>query len=105
MYAIIEIGGKQFKVQPNTRLYVPRQNADVDSTLTFDRVLLVGGSEADIQVGTPALSGASVTARVLGHVKSDKVIVFKKKRRKRYRVTRGHRQGYTQVEIGDISMN
>lgn len=103
MYAIIEIGGKQFKVQPNTRLYVPQQKADVNSTITFDKVLLVGGD--DIKVGTPSVGGASVTAKVLGHVRSDKVLVFKKKRRKRYRVTKGHRQGYTQIEIGDVTLN
>lgn len=103
MYAIIEIGGKQFKVQPNAKIYVPLQQADVDSTLTFDKVLLVGGDE--VKVGAPTVSGASVTAKVLAHVKSDKVLVFKKKRRKRYRVTKGHRQNFTQIEISDVTLN
>ncbi len=103
MYAIVEIGGKQFKVEPQAKLYVPRQQAEVDDTLTFDKVLLVGGD--DITVGAPTIDGASVAATVLAHVKSDKITVFKKKRRKRYRVTRGHRQDYTQIQIGDISMN
>ncbi len=103
MYAIVEIGGKQFKVQPQAKLYVPLQQAEVDDTVTFDRVLLVGGD--DIQVGTPTLSGALVSAKVLAHVKSDKITVFKKKRRKRYRVLKGHRQQFTQIQISDVTLN
>ena len=103
MYAIVEIGGKQFRFQSGDKLYVPLQKGDVGADLTFDRVLLVGGDET--KVGAPTVSGASVAATVLAHVKSDKVIVFKKKRRKRYKVLRGHRQDYTQVQIGDITLN
>ncbi len=104
MYAIVEIGGKQFKAAPGTRLYVPRQTGEVGDTLTLDRVLLLSG-DAGVTVGAPTISGASVAAEVLGHVKGDKVIVFKKKRRKGYRVKNGHRQPFTQIKIGDITTN
>ena len=107
MYAIVEIAGKQYKAEPNRKLYVPRQSAEVGDTLTFDRVLLVSGATSgdEIRVGQPALDGASVSATVLAHVKADKVIVFKKKRRKGYRVKNGHRQPYTQISIDGISLN
>ncbi|MEM6286907.1 MAG: 50S ribosomal protein L21, partial [Bacteroidota bacterium] len=91
MYAIVEIGGKQFKVAKDDRLYVPRLQAEVGDAVTFDRVLLVSGDDG-VSVGTPTVEGASVTATVLDHVKGDKIIVFKKKRRKGYRVKNGHRQ-------------
>jgi large subunit ribosomal protein L21 len=103
MYAIVDISGKQFKVQADTKLYVPRQQAEVGDTLTFDRVLLVSGDE--VQVGTPTVSGASVSATVLDHVKGDKIVVFKKKRRKGYRVKNGHRQPYTQLSIDVLNLN
>jgi large subunit ribosomal protein L21 len=104
MYAIVEIKGKQFKVQEQDTLYVPKlKDADVDDTVTFDRILLVGGD--DIQVGAPTVNGALMQAKVLGHVKADKVLVFKKKRRKRYKVTRGHRQQYTQLQVESLSLN
>ena len=104
MYAIVEISGKQFKVQQDDTLYVPRQQGDVGDSLTFDRVLLTSG-DAGVSVGAPTVSGASVSAEILGHVKGDKVIVFKKKRRKGYRVKNGHRQPYTQIKIGSLSAN
>ena len=103
MYAIVDISGKQFKVQQDAKLYVPRQQAEVGDTLTFDRVLLVSGDE--VQVGTPTVSGASVSATVLDHVKGDKIVVFKKKRRKGYRVKNGHRQPYTQISIDALNHN
>jgi large subunit ribosomal protein L21 len=103
MYAIVDISDKQFKVQTDTKLYVPRQQAEVGDTLTFDRVLLVSGD--DVQVGTPTVPGATVTATVLDHVKGDKIIVFKKKRRKGYRVKNGHRQPYTQISIDALNLN
>ena len=103
MYAIVEISGKQYKVQENDRLYVPRQQAAPEETLTFDRVLLVSNDD-DVHVGTPTVEGASVTATVLGHVKADKVLVFKKKRRKRFKVKNGHRQPYTQIEVNTLSV-
>ena len=103
MYAIVEIKGKQYKVREQETLYVPFLNdAKADDTLTFDRVLLLANDE-DIHVGTPTVDGAQITAKVLGHVKGDKVIVFKKKRRKRYKVKRGHRQRYTQIQVEALS--
>ena len=104
MYAIVEIGGKQFKVQKDVKVYVPRMQAEVGDSVTLDSVLLVSGDDG-VSVGAPTVSGASVTAEVLGHVLADKVIVFKKKRRKGYRVKNGHRQPYTQISITDLSVN
>lgn len=101
MFAIVEIGGKQFKVRENDRIYIPRQEAEPEASLTFDRVLLVS-NEKSVQVGTPLVDGASVGATVLAQVKADKVLVFKKKRRKRFRVKRGHRQPYTQIRIDSV---
>ncbi len=103
MYAIVEIKGKQFKVREQDKLYVPHlDDAQADESVTFDRVLLVGG-QGEVHVGAPTVEGAQVQARVLGHVKADKVLVYKKKRRKRYRVTRGHRQQYTQIQVEALS--
>jgi large subunit ribosomal protein L21 len=102
MYAIVEISGKQYKVQADTRLYVPRLKAEPSTTLTFDQVLLVS-NDGDVQVGAPLVKGASVVATVLAHLKGDKILVFKKKRRKRFRVKRGHRQPYTQIKIDAVN--
>ena len=103
MYAIVEIKGKQYKVREHETLYVPFvKTAQTDDTLTFDRVLLFANGD-DISVGAPTVNGAQITAKVLGHVKADKVLVFKKRRRKRYRVKRGHRQQYTQIQIEALS--
>ena len=101
MHAVIEIAGKQFKVAPNDKIFVPTLNEKVGATVSFGRVLLLE-SEQGMSVGNPMVAGASVEATVLDHPKADKVIVFKKKKRKGYRVKRGHRQGYTQVEITKI---
>jgi len=98
MFAIVEIGGKQYKVRKDDRVFVPRQSAEPESKVTFDRVLLVS-NDSSVRVGTPVVDGASVEATVLAHVKADKVLVFRKKRRKRFRVKRGHRQPYTQIRI------
>ncbi len=106
MYAVVDVKDKQFKVQEGDTLYVPyHSDADADQELTLDRVLLVSDGEGDVTLGTPTVEDASVTARVQEHVKGDKVIVFKKKRRKRYRVKRGHRQQYTQIEIESLNVN
>jgi len=100
MYAIVDVKDKQFKVRESDTLYVPyHADAEVDDTLTLDRVLLLSDGEGDVTLGTPTVEGASVVARVVDQVQGDKVLVFKKKRRKRYRVKRGHRQQYTQIEI------
>jgi large subunit ribosomal protein L21 len=102
MYAIVEIAGRQFKVAKNDKIDVPSLSMKAGNKVKFDKVLLVG-SDSGIRVGNPVLAGASVQGTVLGDRKTDKVIVFKKKKRKGYRVTRGHRQGYTQVEITAIA--
>jgi len=106
MYAIVDIKDKQFKVREDDTLYVPyHSDAEADQELTLDRVLLVSDEEGDVTLGTPTVEGASVEVRVLDHVKGDKVIVFKKKRRKRYRKKRGHRQQYTQIQIEALNVN
>lgn len=104
MYAIVEIAGKQYKVRENDRLYVPRLKDDANSKVSFDRVLLVS-NDADVSVGTPTVAGAAVEATVLAHVKADKVLVFKKKRRKRYKVKNGHRQPYTQILVDKLDLD
>ena len=83
MYAIVEIAGQQFKVEKDRKVYVHRLTAEEGAQVEFDKVLLVD-NEGDIKIGTPVVEGAKVTAKVLSHVKADKVIVFKKKRRKGY---------------------
>lgn len=103
MYAIVEIAGKQYKVRQDDTIYVPRLKADVDSTVDIDRVLLVANGDST-SIGTPVVDGAAVRATVVGHVKADKVLVFRKKRRKRFKVMRGHRQQYTQIKINELSV-
>ena len=106
MYAIVDVKDKQFKVREDDTLYVPyHSSAEVDDELTLDRVLLVSDGDGDVTLGTPSVDDASVQARVVDQVKGDKVIVFKKKRRKRYRVKRGHRQQYTQIQIESLDVN
>jgi large subunit ribosomal protein L21 len=106
MYAIVDVKDKQFKVREDDTLYVPyHSDAEADQGLTLDRVLLVSDADGDVTLGTPTVEDASVSARVVEHVKGDKVIVFKKKRRKRYRVKRGHRQQYTQIQIESLNLN
>jgi large subunit ribosomal protein L21 len=101
MYAIVEIAGKQFKVAENQKLYTPLLSLKTGSAVSFDKVLLMEAG-TEITVGAPTVAGAKVTGKVLGHVKADKIIVFKKKRRKGYKKTQGHRQDYTQVLIESI---
>jgi len=100
-YAVVEIAGKQYSVEASSKLYVPKLDAEVGKKIKIENVLLLGGKDG-IQVGSPTVKGAAVEATVLGHVKGDKVIVFKKKRRKGYKVRRGHRQQYTEIEITKI---
>jgi large subunit ribosomal protein L21 len=102
MYAVVEIAGQQYRVNPSEQLYVPKLDSAVDSVVTFDKVLLVSDDKT-VKVGNPVVSGSTVAAKVLAHVKDDKVVVFKKKKRKGYRVKRGHRQQYTQIEITSIN--
>jgi len=101
MYAIVEIAGQQFKVEKDQQIFVHRLDNKEGAKVEFDNVLLID-NKAKVNVGAPAISGAKVTAKVLGHMKGDKVIVFKKKRRKGYRVKNGHRQSFTQIEIQSI---
>lgn len=101
MFAIVDIAGQQLKVSPAERVFIPKLSGKVGETLTFDRVLLLS-SDKDVKIGNPVLKNVTVKAKVIGHGKDKKVIVFKKKRRKGYRLLRGHRQQYTEVEITDI---
>jgi large subunit ribosomal protein L21 len=101
MYAIVEIAGKQFKVTQDQHLYTPQLNVEAGSAITFDQVLLLEDGEG-LVVGTPTVAGVKVTGKVLDHVRGDKIIVFKKKRRKGYKKTQGHRQNYTKVLIEHI---
>jgi large subunit ribosomal protein L21 len=101
MYAIVEIAGKQFKVSKDQYIYAPRIEGDAGTSISFDKVLLVDNGSS-IDIGAPLLSGVSVSGKILEHVKGDKVIVFKKKRRKGYAVKNGHRQLFTKVQIETI---
>ena len=101
MYAIVEIAGQQFKVQKDQKVFVHRLEAEAGSKVEFDQVLLVDDN-GKINVGAPAIEGATVTAEVLNHLKGDKVIVFKKKRRKGYKKKNGHRQRYSVLTIGKL---
>jgi len=104
MYAVVKIGGHQYRVSEGDVLFVDKQSDETDQTLTFDRVLLTN-DDGEVTIGKPVVEGASVEATLLDNVKSDKVIVFKKKRRKGYRVKRGHRQPMSQIEINKISVS
>ncbi len=103
MYAIVEIAGQQFKVAKDQKVYVHRLQNEEGSKVSFDNVLLVSDGK-DVKVGAPAREGAKVTAKVLGHLKGDKVIVFKKKRRKGYKKKNGHRQYLTEIQIDGIAV-
>ncbi len=100
MYAVVEIGGHQYKVKKDQVLFVDKQNV-ADAKLSIDRVFLVA-NDKDIKVGTPVVEGAKVEATVLDTVKADKLIVFKKKRRKGYQKKTGHRQKLSQIRIDNI---
>jgi large subunit ribosomal protein L21 len=101
MYAIVEIAGQQFKIEKDKKVFVHRLKAEEGSQIKFDRVMLVDNDGA-IKVGNPTVSGAEVTATVLNHLKGDKVLVFKKKKRKGYQKMNGHRQYLTSIQINDI---
>ncbi|WP_405201391.1 50S ribosomal protein L21 [Dokdonia sp. LLG6352-1] len=102
MYAIVEIAGQQFKVAKDQKVFVNRLSTEEGKKVDFDKVLLVGDG-SNITLGAPAIDGALVGAKVLRHLKGDKVIVFKKKRRKGYRVKNGHRQSLTEIVIESIA--
>jgi large subunit ribosomal protein L21 len=101
MFAVVEIAGKQYKVSANDTISVPSLNEKPGTKVKFDRVLLLGG-DTKITVGHPLVAGASVSAEVVGDGRDEKVIVFKKKKRKGYRLKRGHRQGHTNIKITAI---
>ncbi len=101
MYAIVKIQGQQFKVQKDQKLFVHRMNAQEGDKIEIKDVLFLD-NKGKVKVGTPTVKGASVSAKVLQHVKGDKVLVFKKKRRKGYKKLNGHRQQFTQILIEDI---
>ena len=101
MYAIVDIAGKQFKVAKDQYIYAPKMEGEAGSNVSFEKVLLVdnGGS---VEVGAPTVNGVKVSGKILEHVKGNKVIIFKKKRRKGYAVKNGHRQQFTKVQIENI---
>ena len=101
MYAIVEIAGQQFKVEKDKKLFVHRLDAAEGDSVDFDKVLLID-NDGNINIGAPVVEGAKVTAKVIEHVKGDKVLVFKKKRRKSYQKLNGHRQQLTKVQIENI---
>jgi len=102
MYAVVEIQGSQFKVSKNQKLYVNRLKGEEGTKVSFDNVLLVD-EDGKVKVGMPKVAGAVVEAKIVSHQKDDKVIVFKKKRRKGYKVKNGHRQLLTELLIEKIS--
>ena len=102
MYAIVNISGKQFKATEGARVRIPKQNGDEGTELTFNDVRLFHDGE-QAQIGSPSISGASVTATVLNHAREKKILIYKKKRRKGYQRKNGHRQWYTEVEFQKIN--
>lgn len=101
MIAVVDILGQQFKVTENTKYYVPRLRQEPESEVTFDQVLLLSDGK-ETKVGSPLVKGAKVTAKVIEHTKDNKVLVFKKKRRKGYQKLNGHRQQLTRIEVTRI---
>ncbi|MBX2961675.1 MAG: 50S ribosomal protein L21 [Cyclobacteriaceae bacterium] len=101
MYAIVNIAGTQFKVAKDQYIYAPKLEGEAGSAVSFDEVLLLD-NDGKVEVGAPTVKGATVSGKILEHVKGNKVIVFKKKRRKGYTVKNGHRQQYTKVQIESI---
>ncbi len=101
MYAIVEIAGQQFKVQKDQYLYAHRIEGEEGADVTFEKVMLID-EEGSVTLGTPLIDGAQVKGKILSHVKGDKIIVFKKKRRKGYKKKNGHRQHFTKIQISDI---
>ncbi len=103
MYAIVDIAGQQFKVQKDQKVFVHRIEGEEGANVEFNNVMLTA-DEGKVQVGTPIVNGAKVTAKILSHMRADKVLVFKKKRRKGYQKCNGHRQYMTQIQIENISL-
>ncbi len=103
MYAIVDIAGQQFKVEKGKEIFVHRLQEEEGATVEFEKVMLVE-NEGNVNVGTPVVEGAKVSAKVLSHLKGDKVIVFHKKRRKGYQKQNGHRDFLTKLQIEDITL-
>ena len=101
MFAIVEIAGQQFKVEKDNKIFVHRLKEEEGKQVEFKKVLLVDNN-GKVKVGVPVVKGAKVSAKILSHLKGDKVKVFKMKRRKGYKVLKGHRQYFTQIQIQDI---
>lgn len=101
MYAIVDIAGQQYKVAKDQYVYAPKMEGEAGTLVSFDKVLLLDNGKG-VEVGSPVIDGAKVSGKILEHVKGDKVIIFKKKRRKGYAVKNGHRQQYTKVQIESI---
>jgi large subunit ribosomal protein L21 len=101
MYAILEIAGQQFKVEKDKKVFVHRLQGEEGNVVEFEKVLLID-NEGKVKVGTPDIKGAKVVAKILSHLKSDKIRVFKKKNRKGYKVSNGHRQYMTQIQVEEI---
>ena len=101
MYAIVDIAGQQYKVAKDQYVYAPKMEGEAGTAVSFDKVLLMDSGKG-VEVGAPLIKGAKVSGKILEHVKGDKVIIFKKKRRKGYAVKNGHRQQYTKVQIESI---
>ena len=101
MYVIVDIQGQQFKVEQDQKLFVHRINADQGSEVEFEKVMLID-NEGTVTIGTPLVDGAKVVVEVLSHLKGDKVLVFKKKRRKGHRKLNGHRQQFSEVRVKEI---
>jgi large subunit ribosomal protein L21 len=101
MYAIVDIAGQQFKVVKDQKVYVHRLDAAEGTDMEFAKVLLID-NDGKVQVGNPVVEGAKIAAKVLTHLRGDKVLIFKKKRRKGYQKLSGHRQNFTQIHIQDI---
>ncbi len=104
MYAIVDIAGQQFKVEKENKLYVNRLEGEEGAEIDFDKVLLID-NDGKVKIGTPNVKNAVVKAKILSHLKGDKVLVFKKKRRKGYQKLNGHRQLLTRIQIEDIVTN
>ncbi len=102
MFAIVDIAGFQEKVEKGTKLRVPSIEGEEGDTVTFKDVLLIADGET-VSVGTPFVAGASVAAKLVAHGRADKIIVYKMRRRKRYRRTQGHRQGFSEIEVTGIT--
>ncbi len=101
MYAIVEIAGQQFKAEAGKRLYVHRLEAERGSVVEFEKVLLID-ADGKVKVGAPTVKGAKIVCEVLSHVRGDKVLIFKKKRRKGFRKLNGHRQCFTEIKINEV---